>query len=150
MRRFLALLLLPMLACGSDTPTAPGGFSGTYALEAIEAQALPYIDHIAAMTMDTLYIVAGEVRVLSRGRASVVRTTRWHTTSNGVAPATHDTAIVTWAGRGDTVLLTYPPASFGGAYTDTALVAGSTLQVRTLVNRGNLGRFHRLQTYRRR
>lgn len=151
MRRLAPLLALPIvLSCGSDAPTAATPFSGTFDLATINGGALPHLDLIAAFTNDTLYIIGGEVRVLSRGRAAVVRSTRWHTTSNGVAPATHDTTIVTWRSSGDTAFLDYAKGGPAGAYTDTAIASGSTLRVRTLVNRFAGGVFHRDQAYTRR
>lgn len=93
---------------------------------------------------DSLFLTGGEVRILSRGRASIVQRRRWHTVAGGAQPEDSDTLVLTYRESGSTILIDYP------TYTDTGQVAGSSITVNTLVNLGQGNIFHRNLLYYRR
>lgn len=136
----LAALLGTAPGCSSDSPTGSSTLSGTFDLSTVDGGALP---HFIWRTEpgDSLFVTGGEVRVLSRGRASIVQRRRWHTPSGGPQAEDSDTLVLTYRENGSTILIDYP------TYTDTGTIAGSTLAVRTLVNLGQGIAFHRTLLY---
>lgn len=132
-----------MLACSSDAPTESSVLSGTFDLVTIDNTPVPFLDWVN-MSQDTLFITGGEVRTLSRGRASLVLRTRWHTSGGGPQPEASDTLVLTYSEAGSTILFNH------ATYKDTAEVAGTTLIVKTRVNRGMGVTFHRAMIYYRR
>jgi hypothetical protein len=107
--------------CGGDGPTESGGLSGTFDLVTIDGVPPPKLELIN-MALDTLFFTGAEMRVLSRGRLSMVRRHRWHSSANGPLPESPDTAIVTFRLSGTELLLEYPVSVPFGPYTDTAEV----------------------------
>ena len=133
----LALSLFAVLSCGGDSPTEGSALSGTFDLATIDAIALPKLDRIT-MSLDTLYVTGGELRVLSRGRASLVRRTQWHLVTGELVPVA-DTVVVTYRTTGAQLFLEYPVSVPYGPYTDTASVQDNLITVRTKVYGIELG-----------
>ena len=132
-----------VMACSSDAPTESSVLSGTFDLVTIDNTPVPFLDWVN-MAQDTLFITGGEVRTLSRGRASLVLRTRWHTPGGGPQPEASDTLVLTYGENGSTILFNH------ATYEDTAEVAGTTLIVKTRINRGMGVAFHRAMVYYRR
>lgn len=141
--------MLAAAACSDDAPTGASTFSGLFDLSTIDGLGLPYRSYVVPMTFDTLYVTGGEMRVLTRGRVSVVRRSRWHTTAAGPQTEISDTVVVRYTETGDMVLLEYPPFGATAAHTDTAVLAGDALTVRTLFNFGGGNIVHRVMAYSR-
>lgn len=145
MRRVLfnLLTLIALLSCSSDVPTEPDLFTGDYGLESINGQQLPFIDLLAPFTQDTLFITAGDLSVLSRGRLRIVRHSQWRPRNAPAMPVTTDTIVRAYETEGDYVYIYHPTGGLQGAYTDTLEVYANSLVIRQLVNRYNLGHFWR-------
>jgi hypothetical protein len=122
-------------ACGGDGPTGSGGLSGVYDLATIEGAGLPRLERITA-SLDTLYTTGGELRVLSRGRISMVQRSRWHLRVGGPHPEHPDSVFVSYRYSGSLLLLDYPVEVLYGPYTDTALVDDHDITVRTKIFEG--------------
>lgn len=134
-------------ACSDDSPTAAAAFSGAFDLATVDGLGLPYRSFVVPLTLDTLYITGGEVSVLTHGRVSVVRRTRWHTTAAGPQSEISDTLVVRYTETGDLVLLEYPQFGATTAHTDTAVLAGDALTVRTLFDFGGGSKVYRVMAY---
>lgn len=130
-------------ACGGDSPTESSGLSGKFDLATVDGQPLPYFE-LRTQPGDSLFITGGEVRILSRGRASIVRRRRWHTPSGGPQPEDSDTLVLIYREVGDKVLFDYP------FYDDTGTVVDNTLSIRTFINYGQGYTFYRDMLYYRR
>lgn len=152
MHRSLALVLALLVtqSCGGDGPTGNAGIAGTFDLVTVDGVAPPRIELIN-MSLDTLFFVGGELRVLTRGRISMVRRHRWHSSATGPLPVDPDTVIVSYRLAGTELLLDYPVTAPYGPYTDTASVAGDAITVRTKIHGIQLGTvFVRAYRYARR
>lgn len=130
-------------ACSGDSPTGGAGLSGTFDLATVDGQSLPYLTFIN-QPGDSLFITGGEVRILSRGRASIVQRNRWHTPSGGPQPEASDTLVLIFRESGDRIVFDYP------TYKDTATIDDDALTIRTFVNFGQGNTFHRDMLYYRR
>ena len=121
MHRPLALffLLFTVLSCGGDSPTENSAFSGTFDLVTIDSTAPPRLEAIAP-NGDTLFITGGEIRVLSRGRLSLVQRTRLHKKVGGPQSEQSDTLVLSYRLAGSQILINYPNSVPYGPYTDTA------------------------------
>jgi len=144
-----AFAIIAAAACSDDSPTAASTFSGLFDLSTIDGLGLPYRSYVVPMTFDTLYITGGEVRVLTRGRVSVVRRSRWHTAAAGPQSEISDTVVLRYTETGDRVLLEYPQFGAMAAHTDTAVLAGGALTVRTLFDFGGGDILVRVMAYSR-
>ena len=148
----LAIVLgLFVAGCGGEGPTASGGLAGTFDLVTIDGVPPPKLELIN-MALDTLFFTGAEMRVLSRGRLSMVRRHRWHSSASGPLPEDPDTAIVSYRLSGTALFLDYPVTVPYGPYTDTAeVVADDVITVRTKVYGLALGTvFVRNYRYQRR
>ena len=134
---------MTLLSCSSDAPTEPNQFTGDYQLESIDAQNLPFIDLMAPFTGDTLFITAGDLSVLSRGRVRIVLHRQWRPRNAPPMPVMTDTVVRAYDTNGDSVFIHHPTGGLQGAYTDTVEVYDNSLSIRQLVNRSNLGHFWR-------
>lgn len=146
MRRVLliAATTVAVLSCsGEKGPTEPDEFSGNYRLESINAQPLPFIDLIAALTGDTLYIVSGDLSVLSNGRVRIVFRRRWHPRNAPPQLETTDSIVRPYQVEGDFAYVDHQTGGLEGPYTDTIEVYDDALTLRQLVNRYNAGHFWR-------
>lgn len=145
MRRVLFHLFAPivLLSCSSDGPTEPDVFSGVYVLESIDGQPLPFIDLLAPLTGDTLFITGSDLSVLSRGRVRIVRHSQWRPRNAPAMPVTTDTTVNAYEIEGDYAYIHYPTGGLQGAYSDTLEIQDNSLIMRQLVNRHNLGHFWR-------
>jgi hypothetical protein len=130
----IILLLVAVSACGGSGtgPTDGASLAGTFDLATIDGSGLPRLEAISA-SLDTLFTTGGELRVLSRGRISIVRRSRWHRRVGGPFPEHPDTVILTFRQRGSELLLDYPNTVLYGPYTDTALIDGDDVTVRTKI-----------------
>jgi hypothetical protein len=129
----LAIFLLAAISCSGDGPTGNGGLSGTFDLVTVDGVPPPKVESIN-MSLDTLFFTGAEMRVLSRGRISMVRRHRWHSSARGPLPEDPDTAIVSYRLSGTELLLQYPVTVPYGPYTDTAEVLDDgAITVRTKV-----------------
>jgi hypothetical protein len=135
-------------ACSGGGPTANGGLSGVYDLATIDGAGLPRLERITA-SLDTLYTTGGELRVLSRGRISMVQRSRWHLRVGGPYPEHPDTVIVIYRHSGSELLLDYSVAVLYGPYTDTAVIDGDEITVRTKIFEGGPAKVREYR-YRRR
>jgi hypothetical protein len=145
MRRvlFKLLALIAFLSCSSEMPTERNVFSGDFALESINGQPLPFIDFLAPLTGDSLFITAGDLSVLSRGRVRIVRHSQWRPRNAPAMPVTTDTTVNAYEIEGDYAYIHYPTGGLQGAYSDTLEIFDNSLIIRQLVNRHNLGHFWR-------
>ena len=134
MRRPLALfvLLFGPLSCGGDSPTENSDLSGVFDLVTVDGTALPRLEGIT-MSGDTLFITGGEIRVLSRGRLSLVQRIRWHRGVGGPLTEQPDTLVLSYRLTGSQVLVDFPSSVPSGPYTDTATLDGDEIVVRTSV-----------------
>jgi hypothetical protein len=126
-------VVLGPLACGGDSPTESSAFSGVFDLVTVDATTLPRLEFINE-TPDTLFLTGGEIRVLSRGRLSLVRRTRWHTAGSGPQPEEWDTLVLSYRESGSRLLIDYPVGAPYGPYTDTAMFDGEVLTVQAKVS----------------
>lgn len=117
----LSLAVLAVPSCGGSDPTGSDGIAGTFDLVTVDGVPPPRVE-LVNMANDTLFLTGGELRVLSRGRMSMVRRHRWHSSATGPLPEDPDTAIVTYRLSGTELLLQYPVTVPYGPYTDTAEV----------------------------
>lgn len=147
MRRVLpiSVSLLAILSCnsGDGGPTQPDAFSGHYQLESIDAKALPFIDIIAPLTGDTLYIVGGDLSVLSHGRVRIVFRRRWHPRNAPPQNETTDSIVRPYRVEGDLVFVDHQTGGMNGPYTDTIEVSDQAISLRQFINRFNAGQFWR-------
>lgn len=141
---FMALAPLALCACSDDrAPTEPDEFSGDYLLESINGQSLPFIDFMAPLTGDTLFILSGDMSVLSRGRVRIVYQRQWRPRNAPPQLPTTDTLIRPYRVEGEYVYVDHQTGGLQGPYTDTIEVYDEALTLRQLVNRYNLGHFWR-------
>lgn len=140
-------IAVAVLSCDSDTPTETPKFSGDYQLESIDGQPLPFIDLLAPLTGDTLFITSGELSVLSRGRLRIVRFTQWRPRNKPAEPITSDTIVRDYRVEGDYVYIDHTTGGLQGPYTDTVEVYNNSFTHRMLVNRYNQGHFWRNMYY---
>lgn len=141
------VVAVAVLSCNSDTPTETSKFSGDYVLESVDGQPLPIIDLFAGLTGDTLFIMSGELSVLSRGRVRIVRFTQWRPRNKPAEPITSDTIVREYRDDGDYVYIDHTTGGLQGPYTDTVEVYDNSLTHRMLVNRYNMGHFWRNMYY---
>ena len=145
-----AIVLLGPLACGGDSPTESSAFAGEFDLVSVDATPLPLLEFIN-MTPDTLFLTGGEIRVLSRGRLTLVQRTRWHTAGSGPQPEESDTLILSYRETGSQLLIDYPVGAPYGPYTDTATFdGGETVTVRAKVSGLQPAPFWRMHRYQKR
>lgn len=131
-------------ACSSDSPT--GGeseFSGEYRLETVDEDLLPVIDLIAPLTGDTLYIVGGELQVLSNGRVRIIRESQWRPRNAPAQPVTTDSTERAYREGDGEIYIDHPTGGLAGPYTDTVQLLTNAVEHHALVNRFNLGHFWR-------
>lgn len=141
------VVAVAVLSCNSDTPTETSKFSGDYVLESVDGQPLPIIDLFAGLTGDTLFLMSGELSVLSRGRVRIVRFTQWRPRNKPAEPITSDTIVREYRDDGDYVYIDHTTGGLQGPYTDTVEVYDNSLAHRMLVNRYNMGHFWRNMYY---
>ena len=149
MRRvLLTAAALPILfSCNSDKgPTEPGAFSGEYQIESIDGQ-LPFLEQLAPIVGDTLYITGGDLSVLSRGRVRLVFFRRWHPRNAPPSAVIPDTLVREYRLDGDFVYIDHPTGGLKGPYTDTMEVFDNTLSLNWFINRYNAGQFWRTVLY---
>jgi hypothetical protein len=130
-----SILMASVVACAGDAPTANDGLAGVYDLVTIDGMGLPRLERIPP-SLDTLYTTGGELRVLSRGRISMVQRSRWHLRVGGPDPEHSDTVIVTYRYSGSELLLYYPVEVLYGPYTDTGVVNDDEITIRTKIFEG--------------
>jgi hypothetical protein len=116
MRRFALALLVAAVACGSDAPSSPTEvtFAGTYTLQTVNGQKLPYVllqqgANAATLMDDRLTIADG---------GSWSETESWRITDNGVTSNQTIASAGTWLRSGANLLLT-DGATNKTAYTGT-------------------------------
>lgn len=112
-------------------------------LETINGQSLPFIDLLAPLTGDTLYITGGDLSALSNGRVRLVFERQWRPRNQPPQPVTTDSIVREYRVDGDFVYIDYQTGGLQGPYTDTVEVYESAVAMRQLVNRHNQGHFWR-------
>jgi hypothetical protein len=132
--RFLAPIAVCTLAattlssCASDAATAPSGLSGTYALRAVDGQAVPFSP---ATCSPGCTLESGSLQVLAADSV-VVRQTTSTPPSNGL-PGTASIAIGLYRlYRSGTQFAMLTPGQAPGSLADTLAVRGDTLVIHSL------------------
>jgi hypothetical protein len=141
-----AIVLLGPLACGGDSPTESSAFSGVFDLVTVDAIPLPRLEYITD-NGDTLFITGGEIRVLSRGRLSLVQRVRWHRRGGGAFPEQSDTLVLSYRLSGSQLLINYSSSVPSGPYTDTATFHEDAIVVLASVRASHAGWTRRQHRY---
>ena len=138
MRRLLILrIVLTLLAVGCSDGTGPKDDSdiyGDYPLFEVGLSQLPVFDKPAPFRpQDSLMITGGMLRILSRGRVSLITSVEWWSDlePGGVGYVAPETLTVSYTRTGDQLIVPFPN-DMRGAHTDTIQIMNGFLRVSRL------------------
>jgi hypothetical protein len=117
-RAFVTLLaagVAALAACGGGGPAVRAALTGSFDLESVDGQPLPYA---FPMGLTAQVMSAARLEFLSRGRLLDIREL-W----NGTVPET-DTAVYAYRLAGSTLVVLHTSFDTLAAYNDTAVVSG--------------------------
>jgi hypothetical protein len=121
MRRSAFAVLLVLAGCGgsADTPTAPRGVAGSYALATYKGSPLPVVVLSDAANSLQIEIVSGTFDLNGNGKYASV--TGLRTTDKGVATTSSFSCAGTYLASGNNVVFTEPEAGqyCGGNFAAT-------------------------------
>ena len=120
-------------ACSSDGPTDPSAFTGSYRLDLVNTQPIPFVHLLAPLTGDTLMIVNAEVDVLSRGRLRLVRFFQWRPRNAPPETVVSDTLVRNFREEAGLVLIDHPASSIQPAFVDTVQVLQNSISIDALL-----------------
>ena len=148
----LAALLLTAaaLACSDGSGPNARNLEGDYPLLEVDGEPLPAFDRDGGLRpQDSLMITGGTLRILSRGRVSVVTRVEWWSDlePNGIGVVTPETLTVAATRSGDTLFVPFPNA-IGGPSTDTIIVFDDHLRMSRLRAHHEGSTRRRTYTYR--
>ena len=133
-RAALLVLAASVLSCSDGSgPNAPN-LEGDYPLFEVDGAPLPAFDRDGGLRpQDSLMITGGTLRILSRGRVSIVTRVEWWSDlePNGIGVVTPETLTVAYTRSGDTLFVPFPNA-IGGPSTDTIIVFNGFLRMSRL------------------
>jgi hypothetical protein len=130
----LAAALALTGACSDGAGPGEAGLEGAYALSAVEGSLLPAFDRDGNLRpQDSLMITGGTLRVLSRGRVSIITNIEWWSDleANGIGFITPETLTVAYTRTGDMLIVPFPSA-IGGPYADTIFLINGALRMSRL------------------
>jgi hypothetical protein len=122
------------LSCSDSSGPGASNLEGDYPLFEVEGAPLPAFDRDGGLRpQDSLMITGGTLRILSRGRVSIITNVEWWSDlePNGVGFVSPETLTVNYSRSGDTLVVPFP-AAIGGPYADTIVVFDSFVRMSRL------------------
>jgi hypothetical protein len=122
------------IACSDGSGPGGEGIEGDYPLAEVGGEPLPAFDRDGNLRpQDSLMITGGTLRVLSRGRVSIITNVEWWSDlePNGIGFVAPETLTVAYDRIGDTLIVPFPNA-VGGAYADTIVIMNGFLRMSRL------------------
>lgn len=133
--RLPILLAALSLACSDGSgPEDDSELQGDYPLYEIGFTELPVFDKSGGLRpQDSLMITGGKVRILSRGRVSIITNVEWWSDlePNGIGFVAPETLTVDYTRTGDLLIVPFPNDP-RGAHTDTIQIMNGFLRVARL------------------
>ena len=132
LRRIPILLAALTVACSDGSgPDDDSELFGDYPLYEVGLSTLPVFDKSGGLRpQDSLMITGGTLRILSRGRVSLITNVEWWSDlePNGIGFVAPETLTVSYTRTGDLLLAAFPNDP-RGAHTDTIQIMNGFLRV---------------------
>lgn len=128
-QRLFALLIVGAIACGGDSTTAPEGISfGSYTLQSVNGQKLPYV----ILQSGTGSITLTEDHITISDGGSWAEIAVYRVTSNGTTTTQNDASAGSWLRSGNSLALYDGPTgqvSYTGNFSTNIITLSNSIGV---------------------